>query len=113
LNLGVGERSVAEVAAQKPRCVKVNPAAENLRQLFLHREEVEAWSVTGLELNDHIHVTVRPKIVAKYRAEEREPANVMPPTKVANPLRRYFDSRAPHLIIPRIPLMAAPAPLSE
>jgi len=102
LNLGVGERAVAEVSAQKARSVKINPATEDLRQLFLHREEIEARHVTGFELDDHVHVAVWPKIVAKDRAEEREPADVMPPAKAADPVRRYFDSRALHLIIPRI-----------
>jgi len=102
LNLGVGERSIAEVGAQKPCGVKINPAAEDCRQLFLHREEIEAWGVTGLELDDHVHVAVWPEIVTEYRAEESEPADVMPPAKAADPVRRYFDSRALHLNIRRI-----------
>ena len=41
LNLGIGEHSVAEKAAQKFGCVEVYSPAENFRKLVLRREEVE------------------------------------------------------------------------
>jgi|ERR1039457_868038 hypothetical protein len=113
LNLGVGEHSVAEVTAQKPGCIKVDGPAKNTRQLILHREEVEAGNVSGLEFHDHVHVTVWQKIVAQNRAEEREPTDVMPSAEGANAFHRYVDSCAFHLNIPRIPPLTVYAPIAE
>src|SRR5262245_37189 len=41
--------------------------------------------MAGLELHQHVHVAVGRKVIAQYRAEERQLANVMAPTK-----RRHF-----------------------
>jgi hypothetical protein len=64
LDLGVGEHPVAEVTAQKPGCIEVNGPTQNYRQLVLHREEVEAGNMSGLEFHDYVDVTVRQEVVA-------------------------------------------------
>jgi hypothetical protein len=96
LNLGVGKQPVAEVAAQKSGCIEVYSPTDNARQLFLHRKEVEAGGVSVFKFHDHVDVTIRPKIVAKNRAEERKPANVMPSAEIANAVPGYFDFCTPH-----------------
>ncbi len=64
LNLGFGQRPIAEVTAEKARRVKVDLAAKNLAQFLFHPEEGETRSLTGFKLHYDVHVTVRPKIVA-------------------------------------------------
>src|SRR5271165_3569306 len=101
LNLGVYEHSSAEVAAQKPRRDKVDGPAHNAQQLFVHREELEAKIVSGVEFFGHVHVAIWAKIIAQNQAEEREPAAaVMSSEEIANAFRRHFDSRVSHLSIP-------------
>jgi len=64
LNLGFGEYSVAEVAAQKTWGIKIYSPTENGRQLILHSEELEAGNVSELEFHDHVDVTIWQKIVS-------------------------------------------------
>jgi hypothetical protein len=96
LDLRLSYRSLAEVSAEKARSVQIDPAAENPRQLLLHREKGEPWSVPGLEFNQHVHVAVGAKVVSQNGAEQCELADAMPPTKFAQPLSGNFNLRAPH-----------------
>jgi hypothetical protein len=56
VNLGVSNCLVANVSAQEAGSLQVNFAAEHLRQLVFHREEIQPRNVTGIEFDKHIDV---------------------------------------------------------
>src|SRR5690349_960459 len=72
LNFGLAQGFIAEVVAQEPRCVQVDAASENPRELILHGEEGETRRAPREELDEHVDIAVRPEIVAQDRSEERE-----------------------------------------
>src|SRR5207247_11082564 len=74
----------AESSAQKSRRVQVDLASEEIRKLFLHCEEAQARDMPGFELDEHIDVAVRAKIVSKHRAEEGQSPDVVFPAEVSD-----------------------------
>lgn len=78
LNMGLGHDPVAEVAAQLVRSAQVDLTADHLGELTLHPGQAEVTrSLAGLELDQHVHVGIRPKVAAQHRPEQRQPADVI------------------------------------
>src|SRR5258706_13709227 len=75
---------VAEVLAQLLRGSEVDAPAEDLCQFLRDVEEREARGLARLELDQNVHVAVRPEVVAQDRAEEGEPTDVMAPAEVGD-----------------------------
>ena len=40
--------------------------------------------MSGLKLNEHVYIAIRPKIIAQHGAEEGEFANMMPMAKLGD-----------------------------
>src|SRR5713101_5038440 len=97
LDLGLGQDPAAEIGAQKTRSVQVNLAPEDLRQLSFQREEPQSRYVARLELDQHVNVAIRPKVVAKNRAEERKPANMIALAEPSEPFPIDCDAAPLHV----------------
>src|SRR5207244_3684330 len=53
------------------------PALQQSRELPFNSDEVEARNGAGLELDEHINVTIGPEVVAKDRAEQGQARDVV------------------------------------
>jgi len=65
LDLGFGERPVAEVLAQKGRCVEVDPPPKHFGEFRLQREELQARYESGFEFHEHVHIAIGLKIITQ------------------------------------------------
>jgi len=65
LNLGFGERPIAEVLAQKGGCVQVHPPAKDFGKFRLQREKLQARHESGFEFYEHVHIAVGLKVITE------------------------------------------------
>ena len=64
-----GQHFVAKIGTQEPRRMQFHAASERDRELFLDSEELESGRRSDFELNQYIHVAIRPEILAQHRPE--------------------------------------------
>jgi hypothetical protein len=57
--------------------VKIDPAADDSRQLLLHPEKTQPRHVTGFEFHQHVHVAGIGEIVPEHRPEKGQAPDVM------------------------------------
>jgi hypothetical protein len=96
LNLGFGQRSIAEVSAQKGRRVEINLPAKNFGEFALKAEKLQARHECGIEFDEHIHVAAWPEVVTQDRSEQRQLPDVMPAAKLRDTVSGNFYPRASH-----------------
>ena len=90
---------VTEVAGEIRRSPQVDGASEDLRKLHLHTSERdEARCLARQELDQHIDVAARRKILAKHAAKQAEPRDRVPPTEVGDLGNRRLDGQRHHAI---------------
>jgi hypothetical protein len=70
VHLGFREHLFTEVAAQESWRVQVHLPAEEAAELFLDGKEAQPRNMSGLELDEHVHVAIRTEIVPENRAEQ-------------------------------------------
>lgn len=91
------EYLLTEQRTQETDGIQVYRPIEYLCELSLHPKESQTGSVAGLELDQHVHITVRREILSNDRTEEREASDSMPATEVGN--RRLVNvNMAIHLV---------------
>src|SRR5437667_12123548 len=73
--------------------VKVDPASQDARKLFLLTRQREVGvAVVRLELDQHVDVAVGPKVVAEHRTEQSQPPDVVAATEIRDLLARNLDA---------------------
>src|SRR5438552_7768574 len=87
-----GQHLVAKVLTELVRRLQISAPAQDVGELFLHREVGEAGGLALLELDKHIYVAIRREVVAEYRAEKGQAANMMAPAEVDDAIVRDFDA---------------------
>lgn len=65
--------------------MEIHSSTEDSGELLLEVEEREPRCMAGIELYQHVDVALGSEVVSKYRAEEREPADVMLATEGLDP----------------------------
>src|SRR5438128_1053354 len=83
--LRLREHLPSEIRTEETRRIEVDPSAENLAQLVLHREERQARRVSWLEFDEDVDVALGPKLRSQDRSEESEPADVVRLAKPCDP----------------------------
>src|SRR6266508_377622 len=95
--LGLAQHLVPNEWMQGLRHVEIHLAPQEAGELLLDLRQGEVRiSVLGLELDEHVDVAVGSEVVAEDRAEQGQPADVVPPAKLGDALLRYLDARAAH-----------------
>ena len=63
-------------------CISTPCPSSRLNSISIPAERNQPHSRTRLELHQHIHVAVRPEIIAQHLSEQRQAPNVIPPAKL-------------------------------
>src|SRR5450759_3839307 len=95
LDLGFGHHFFTEVAAKETLGAQIDAAADDLAQLVLHADHVEEGDLgLGCELHQHVHVALRPEVVAQYGPEEREMLDGIAAAELGDALVLDLDVKA-------------------
>ena len=89
--LGLPENLITKISTEESRRVEINPSAQHFRQLDLHAEKRETGRFTLLELDQHVDVAVRAKVVAQHRAEQRQTPDMVALAQLGDRRARKFD----------------------
>src|SRR6266568_334240 len=81
VDFGVAYDGIAKVLTERGRGVQVDTAAKQCRQLVLDGDERIAGHVVRFELDKHVDIAVRAKVIAQHRSEQGKPPDVMPLTE--------------------------------
>ena len=86
---------LAEVAAEICRRTQVYPAPDERTQLaFDTRQTDQTHRVAGLEVHQHVHVAIWPKVVPQHGTEQRQAADAVAPAERSDRLAIELEPRA-------------------